>query len=249
MKKQYIAACLVGISALNFETAAKADTILNYARVGGNQQGYDLGMDFTVNSAVSVSALGTFDANIASYSDPVTTAQIATSLGPTYWSSGTPLEIYVGIFDVRTGLEVSPTAAFDYTGASSYFAIAGSIFQSITPFTLGPGTYSIVASGYTYLFQNGNTLGGSPEPTFNTLGGALTLLPNGARFNGSGGNGAEAFAFPTAVDGQVEKDGNPSFLAGTFIANNGTVPDGGSTVALLGFALLGIGSLRKKLNR
>ena len=28
-----------------------------------------------------------------------------------------------------------------------------------------------------------------------------------------------------------------------------TVPDGGSTISLLGFALLGVGALRRKLNR
>jgi len=246
MKKNYLAACLVGATAMSLETAAQADVIFNNARTTGNQWGYDVGMDFTVNSAVTVSALGTFDANISALTDPVTTAQINASLQQGESSGNYPI-IHVGIFNVATGTEVSPTASFFYNdpNIANYYAVAGSIFQNITPFLLGPGVYSIVATGYTVNLASGITLNfpNPPTPTFNTLLGALTLTGD-ARSNGNG-VGAPPLAFPTNFS---TPESSPDFLAGTFIAtaaNN--VPDGGSTVALLGLAFVGLGSLRRKL--
>jgi VPDSG-CTERM motif len=257
MKKLYITACLVGITTLYLESDVRANVIFNDARTTGNQQLFDLGMDFTVNSAVTVTALGTFDANLnAVVGDavtPPTQAQIAQSLlaGPN--SSGVDPNIYVGIFKVNangTGTLVSPQVVFNTAGAIStpYFAIAGSIFQAITAFTLGPGTYSIVATGYTFDLKSGNTALGSPIPTFDTLGGALTLLPNGGRFDPQGINTIAPLVMPTFTSGVSD---SPTFLAGTFIATNNdrtNVPDGGSTIALLGFAILTIGSLSRKFS-
>jgi hypothetical protein len=246
MKKNYLAVCMVGATALSLETAAKADVIFNNARTTGNQWGYDVGMDFTVNSAVSVTALGTFDANISTLTDPVTTAQINASLQQGESSGNYPI-IHVGIFNVATGTEVSPTANFFYNdpNIANYYAIAGSIFQNITPFILGPGVYSIVATGYTVNLASGIILNfpNPPTPTFNTLLGALSFPSTGyARSNGNG-VGAPPLAFPTDFS-TIET--SPDFLAGTFIAVHG-VPDCGSTAALLGFAFVGLGTLRRKL--
>jgi hypothetical protein len=244
MKTNYFAACLVGAAALNLGANANANVIFNNARVGGNQFGYDVGMDFTVNSAVTVTALGSFDANISGLSDPVTSLQIANSLLQATSSGVTPV-ITVGIFNVNTGVEVSPTATFDYADAltGSYYAIAGSIFLNIPNFTLGPGTYSIVATGYNYLLPFGDIVLSSPPPTptFDTLLGALSLTGS-ARSNGTG-FGNPPLAFPTNFS---TPESNPDFLAGTFIAIN-NVPDGGSTVGLLGLAFLGLGCLRKRV--
>jgi len=249
MKNNYLAACLVGATALSLETAAKANVIFNDQRVAGNQWGYDVGMDFTVNSAVSVTALGTFDANLFNLgytSDPVSTAQINQTLFAGESSGNFPV-IQVGIFNVATGIQVSPTASFFYNdpNIANYYAIAGSIFQNITPFLLGPGVYSIVATGYTVNLASGITLNfpNPPTPTFDTLVGALTLNGN-ARSNGNG-VGAPPLTFPNNF---VTPESSPDFLAGTFIATAPrTVPDGGSTVALLGLAFVGLGSLRRKL--
>lgn len=256
MKKLYIAACLVGIATLYLKTDACANVIFNDARTTGNQQQFDLGMDFTVNSPVTVTALGTFDANINGIVGPVSTAQIAASLLAGPQSSGVDPNIYVAIFRVNangSGTRVSPEVVFNTAGAIStpYFAIAGSIFQSITAFTLGPGTYSIVAAGYTADLQSGNTSPGlgSPVPTFDTLGGALSFINNGGRFNNLGQSTGTPLVMPTVTTGA---SGNPAtspiFLAGTFIANAAGVPDCGSTIALLGFALLGIGGLSRKFS-
>ena len=249
MKKNYLAACLVGASAFSLGTAAKANVIFNDQRVAGNQWGYDVGMDFTVNSAVNVTALGTFDANLFNLgytTDPVTTAQINQTLFAGESSGNFPV-IHVGIYNVATGLEVSPTADFYYNdpNIANYYAIAGSIFQNITPFILGPGVYSIVATGYTVNLASGISANfpNPPVPTFDTLLGPLTLTGN-ARSNGNG-FGAPPLTFPT---GFVTPESNPDFLAGTFIANGSAVPDSGSTIELLGLALLGIGSLRRKLS-
>jgi hypothetical protein len=224
---------------------AQADTVIfNYGRQAGNQWGYDVGMDFTVNSAVTVTALGTFDANIAGLTDPVTTAQINTSLEQGISSGDAPV-IQVAIYNVNTGLAVSPTASFTYNSPNlaSYYAIAGSIFQNITPFNLPAGTYSIVAAGYNYALAFGNITAALPPstPTFNTLLGALSLSGD-ARVNGTG-FGTPALAFPT---GYTTPESNPDFLAGTFIATN-SVPDGAATLGLLAGALVTMGVVRRRV--
>jgi hypothetical protein len=268
MKNYIFAGCLAGIAALCHGSAANATPVIfNSALAIGNQSGFDLGMDFSVNSPVTVTALGTFDANLIAQGVttgtlPATQTQIANSLlaGPN--SSGVNPNIRVGIFDVTTGgNEITPTAVFNNTGAlagAGYTSIGGSIFQNLaTGIALTPGqTYSIVASGYTSDYQSGNVYLGSPTPTFDALGGELTLLPGGviggtgARFNGAGGNGGEPFSFPTLATGYTELGGSPDFLAGTFEANapstTASVPDGGLTIVLLGFALSGIEGLRRK---
>jgi hypothetical protein len=71
--------------------------------------------------------------------------------------------------------------------------------------------------------------------------GALSLTGS-ARSNGTG-FGNPPLAFPTNFS---TPESNPDFLAGTFIAIN-NVPDGGSTVGLLGLAFLGLGCLRKRV--
>jgi hypothetical protein len=243
MKKRYLSVYLIGIAAFALKT--NADTIVfNYGRQIGNQWGYDIGMDFVVNSTVSVTALGTFDSNLSGLSDPVTTAQINTSLEQGISSGDAPV-IHVGIFNDATGQEVSPTVNFFYNdpNIASYYAIAGSIFQNITPFDLGPGTYSIVAAGYNYLLAFGDIKYIYPPttPAFDTLLGALTLTGD-ARVNGTG-FGDPALAYP---DEYTETETDPDFLAGTFIAVN-TVPDGGSTLSLFGLALLALAGFRLKL--
>jgi hypothetical protein len=244
MKKSYLPAGVIGALALGLP--AQADTVIfNYGRQAGNQWGYDVGMDFTVNSAVTVTALGSFDANIAGLTDPVTTAQINTSLEQGITSGVAPV-IQVGIYNVNTGLEVSPTVSFTYNSPNlaSYYAIAGSIFQNITPINLPPGTYSIVAAGYDYLLAFGNITAVLPPttPTFSTLLGALSLSGD-ARVNGTG-FGTPPLAFPTSY---TTPESNPDFLAGTFIATNGIagVPDGAATLGLLAGALVTLGAVRR----
>jgi hypothetical protein len=268
MKKQYIAACLAGVATLCLGTAANADVVFNNALVdiGPNppsvvgQSGFDLGMSFTVNCPMTVSAMGTFDANLVT-----TSGNIGASLGAAFFSSDVPPILQVAIYNVATGIQVPGTyAAFSQAGnaITPYSAIGGSIFQNVAPVTIAPGDYAIVATGYTFLLQSGNTaLSGNPKPTFNILGGGVTLdlggnplLLKGASYVGTGGNNGflplelPQGGFPTAVIGQTEIGGSPDYLAGTFQATcNCGVPDGGTTIALLGVALTGIAGLSRKL--
>jgi hypothetical protein len=85
---------------------------------------------------------------------------------------------------------------------AGYYAVAGSIFQNITPFSLPPGTYSIVATGYNYLpgvggIKDLNTTTPLIPPMFDTLLGALTLSGD-ACVNGTG-FGVPSLAFPPAT--------------------------------------------------
>ena len=247
MKKNYLVACVIGAAALHSESSANANIIFNNARQTGNQWGYDIGMDFVVNSPVTVTALGTFDSNLTGLADPVTTAQINASLAQGI-SSGDAPTIQVGIFNVATGLQVGPTASFFYNdpNINLYYAVAGSIFQNITPLTLDSGTYCIVAAGYNYLLAFGNIFEPSspPTPTFDDLNNALSFTGS-ARVNGNG-FGAPTLAFPTLFS---TLETSPDFLAGTFIAHASNVPDAASTLPLLGFAVVSAGVIRRRLQR
>ena len=55
-----------------------------------------------------------------------------------------------------------------------------------------------------------------------------------------------AFAAATAFCLAQPVEAAPSAKGGPIVE---TVPDGGSTISLLGFALLGVAALRRKLNR
>ena len=241
MKNLRLTACLLGIAAGNL--AVHADTVpFNFTRQAGNQWGYTVGMDFTVNSAVTVSALGTFDSNLNGLTDPVTTEQINNSLAQGL-SSGIYPVIQVGIFDTATGLEVTPTASFFYNdpNVASYYAIAGSIFQNISPISLPAGTYSIVAAGYNYALSFGNIALGSTTPTFDNMSGALTLAGQ-TRVNGTG-FGVPPLVLPTDY---TSVETQPNFSAGTFIAHTAATPDAGSTAAMLGGAFALLASFRRK---
>jgi len=51
---------------------------------------------------------------------------------------------------------------------------------------------------------------------------------------------AAAFSLAQSVEAEPTLSGRPATVS---------VPDGGSTISLLGFALLGVAALRRKLNR
>jgi len=273
MKKQYIAACLAGIATLGMGPLAKAadPVVFNNAEINVGpgagqivgQSGFDLAMSFTANCPLTVSALGTFDANLVK-----TGNDIGASLGAAFFSSDVPPIIQVAIYNVATGAAVTPIALFSQAGnaITPYSQVNGNIFQNIAPVTLGPGHYAIVATGYTFLLESGNVaLTGNTTPTFNTLGGGLTLNPGGsiivppglvaplgASFVGAQNNNGflplelPLGAYPTAVVGNAEVVGSPDYLAGTFEGTCNCAPDGGTTIALLGFALSGIAAVSRK---
>lgn len=193
---------------------AHADTIVfDNALQAGSQQNYVLGMDFVVNSAVTVTQLGSFDSN----------------------GDGFRNTIDVGIFDLGGSLVGTSASLTGLVGT----LINGSRFVPVVPFVLDPGTYSIVAAGYTTTGSgtdlSGNTgLGGITA--FNSVGGALSLVPQGGRWD----NGT-TFALPTTNSGGYPQS-DPVFQAGTF-----AVPDGGSTLMLLGLGTLALGWIRRRV--
>ena len=125
---------------------------------------------------------------------------------------------------------MADSASFNTAG--SYTQIGGDAFQTVSPFILGPGDYSIVsvddrnfnASGSPNGFQN-----------LDSLGGAIT-------FNGpSRYDSTSALGLPTIADGPpVDR-----YDAGTFMAS--AVPEPSTwAMMLLGFVGIGVMAFRRR---
>ena len=144
----------------------------------GNQNYPDrLGMNFTVNTPIMVTQLGAFDSN----------------------QDGLLSPIDVGI--VRTD-GVVVVAPINMSGSSD--ALSGNHrMRTISPVILQPGSYVIVAVGYSNVERNGNVTAGNMAVTLNTGGGQIT--PTGASYGGSG------FGLPTTPWPNADV-----FHAGTF---------------------------------
>jgi hypothetical protein len=194
-------------------TNARADTIVfNNAPGAGTQENFVLGMDFDVLQAIEVTQLGVFDSAFDGLID----------------------ELTVGIFDLSSSGPALVQTQVSGLGTSND---GSSRFVSISPFLLGPGSYSIVASGFINGNRSGNT-GFGDGTSFNNLGGRLAIVPGGGRWATG-----TTFGLPTKPQNYSQAD--PVFQAGTFQAN--AVPDGGSAAALLGLGLLGVGWARRRL--
>jgi hypothetical protein len=268
-----IAALGLGTSAKATDTDPAVFLNAASASTTGNQSGFTLGMDFNVACPTIVSSLGTFDNNLFAADNPGGSGSIAGSLSQAYATSGELINIYVAIYNTATGAPVTPIVDFTTAGAGSYYAIGSSIYQTIAPVTLPVGPYAIEATGYFFEpppvaggvggFQSGYDQGpgaggtpSSPIPVFNTLGGFLTL--SNATFSGVQQNAGQ-IALPANLNTPPQTGGvpppetpatGPEFLAGTFQATcNCSTPDGGTTIALLGFALTGIAGLSRKFKK
>ena len=128
-------------SALSLSAPVNASPV--FFGPGNPDQGWtgSLGLDFIVNSPITIDALGAYSGN------------------------GDHAIITVEIF-TGTGTPVPGLLANIATTSSPY------TFQSVTPVTLGPGTYQVTAWGYGQI-GDFNTFGVT-SLGFNTLGGALT---------------------------------------------------------------------------
>ena len=212
---------LVMAAALSIGINARGNTIVFVNQPGiGSQQGFVLGMDFVVNTPVTVTELGAFDSG----------------------GDGFANTIHVGIYNVNTAALLGSADLIGTAGT----LIDGSRFVSVTPFTLNPGMYSIVAADFVGADDfSGNTGLGTPPgvTSFNSDGGAISLLDQHARWQ----NGT-SLVFPTGnTGGHGQPD--PEFQAGTFAVGEPTVPDGGMTVGLLGMALGGLALVRNRFAR
>jgi hypothetical protein len=148
-----------------------------------------LGMDFTVNSSILVSALGAFDNGLTSRLDGVN-------------GSG----VTVGIFSVSTGLLVGSSASFNPSG--SYTQTGGDAFQTVSSFILTPGQYSIVAVDDRN-YNQGYFGGPNIYQTLNDLDGAISFS-GPSRFDGS-----SSLGLPGSIDGSPVN----RYDAGTFMAS------------------------------
>jgi hypothetical protein len=158
---------------------------------------------------------------------PTTISEIGISDG------GVPLtgDVTVGIFNSATGGLVGSEVTFGPGLTESQ--IGNSVFENIGDLVLPSGEYSVVAVG-----DVGQISGGTSGLfQVDSLGLGSTLgLPGGGRFN----SGA---LFD--LGGYSSTPSNPGGSTGFDIVD--PVPDGGSTVIILGGALAGLGLLRRKL--
>lgn len=200
---------------------AQADTIAydNNTSLGdvGFLQNWNgvLGLDFNVNQTITVTALGAYDQGSPANLNGVTGGGVT-----------------VGIFDVNTGLLVSPTATF--SASNPGVQINGDAFQS-TSFVLGPGQYSVVAFNTMNYNEGFVSTTFNPTSVENSGGGAISFVGSG-RYDSSTG-----FQFPTTIDsGPTNR-----YDAGTFAFV--TTPEPSSFILLLGAAVAGFAPLRRRM--
>lgn len=149
-----------------------------------------LGMDFNVLNAggIVISQLGAFDHN---------------QNGITGTMAGGSIRVAVFNRNTQTivpGLDV-------FIAGSGDPLVNKHRMRSITPVTLAPGQYSIVALGYNSAELNGN-IGSGPSSITNTNGGAISFV-NGGRF---GPSPSTSFVYPQSLDGGPAS----RYHAGTF---------------------------------
>jgi uncharacterized protein (TIGR03382 family) len=160
-----------------------------------------LGMDFNVNQSTYVTSLGAFN------------------------PSGNGLfhhNIRVGIFDLAGTLQGSSVT---FAANTAYSLVLGSydVYQDIAPILLNPGSYSVVALGYSSDDPNGNLGNGSSPPSLMNGGGGIISFTGGGRFNYD----SVTLQLPT------QSDGGPvnRYNAGTF---EFTTPEPGTFVLSVG---------------
>lgn len=154
--------------------------------VGNQSWPYGLGMDFDVNSEVTVTQLGAFDSG----------------------SNGLSSTITVFIYDRDTQQQI---ASLTFTPGSPGTLVGGSRYKALTcPVSLPAGFHGkVVADGYSASEPNGNGFGGAVTWTTNTMGGKITYV-NSATYSNSAG------VYPTNIDGgPANRYAAGTFVVGT----------------------------------
>jgi hypothetical protein len=187
----------------------------------------NIALQFNVNSPISVTALGVFNA----FGDGVI--------------NGT---VQVVIYNTISNIAVTPVATFHGSYISA--GLGYDVFQSINPVILGVGSYEVDEVGLSGLFgnldYNGNQTHGSSGPVLNNGGGLLTF--NGAIYSNlttlgepqkNGGSCSGCNPLPSQ---------SSQFDAGTFQYQGASsaVPEPSTWVMMmLGFACLGFAGYRQ----
>lgn len=178
-------ATVLGLAlSLSFGASAAMVTAIDTSSQAGNQQfSGSLGSDFTVNSPITISALGAF---VGSNNTP-------TGLSPA---------VTVSIYNTATSALVTS----ETVSGSANSTLGG--FDLVTlpsALNLSAGTYSVVVSGYDATQFNCNSgISGCTAATMNTDGGLISF--GTSRYGAAG-------AFPTTVDANVYEAGTFSFAA------------------------------------
>ena len=209
--------------------AVSAQTITAFdlsSVVPGNQQyGGTIGVAFTVNSLINVSALGAFDAAIPN----TTTAH--TLVGT----------IVTSIYDSNTQ-QVVPGLTQTFTAASPGTLQGGYLFKPTAGISLLPGSYVITFTALNTgggLDQDGNTnVGPATPPTYNEANNTITI--NKTQLQYSGVTGSQTYP-NLGSPGQLD--------ASTFKFNAVLTPEPG-TVSLFGsLAVMGTSVLLRRRRR
>jgi hypothetical protein len=176
----------------------------------------NLGMEFQVNTGITVNALGAFDNDV-----------------PAGLSGTTGSGVVVGIFNVSTGLLVGTSVVFSTETPGTQ--IGADAFQNVTPFNLGPGKYEIVSLNDPNYNQGFFNTGPNQFQTLNSLGGALSFIGTSYYDSNSG------LDLPGSVDtGPVDR-----YDAGTFAASALATPLPSTwTMLIAGFIGLGFFAYR-----
>jgi hypothetical protein len=205
--------------AIHTANAASYTAYDNAANITGLQNyGGALGLDFQVNSAITITALGAFNNGVTS------------NLNGKDGTSG----INVGIFTL-SGVAVGSSVHF--TASSSITQLNGDAFLPVS-FTLTPGSYSIVATNDV----NYNSSGAVNTTSTTNDGGGLISFINTARYSPS-----TTFSLPATIDqGPANRydAGSFQFVAASG-SNSTTIPEPASAL-LLGAGLAGMALLRRK---
>jgi Domain of unknown function (DUF4082)/PEP-CTERM motif len=146
------AALIALISSLATDPS-QASTILQTSTSdrAGNQSWSGVGVEFTVNSPISVTALGIFDSGLNGITGPLTA-------------------------DLMT-LGGSILASQTFANVSGPLVNGGYFFQSIAPVTLAAGSYYLMGYGWTGTDQEHNSNFGDGHPdSFNTGGGLVSFV-------------------------------------------------------------------------
>jgi hypothetical protein len=215
--KRILAGCLlvflVGVVSVSASNIPYTDP----ASQGTQAWGGNLALNFNVVAPIILTELGVFNAA----GNGVITGTIS-----------------VVIYDLTSHTQVTPMVTFHGTYATA--GLGYDVFQTITPVTLGVGSYQVDAVGFSGTDLNGNlNTGSSSGPLLNGGGNLL--------FAGAAWDSSSTLDGPTSCAGCVGGSAQSSqFDAGTFAFT--AVPEPGSLMLIGSGVLVLAGVIRRKIN-
>ncbi len=196
----------------SFAASCSAITLQCANNDGGSNQSYNgVGLEFTVNSPITIGAIGIYDSGEDGITGPLT----------------------ADLINVSTELVVSG-GSVTFTNTSPGTVSGGYFFQSITPITLAAGgSYYLMGYGWNGVDAEHNSIFGGNPDTFNTFGGAVTYVTSAWTATGIDPAGTVPTQFSTAYAG------NPNFFSSANIELTSTPLPSTWTMLIAGFLGLG----------